>query len=305
MTYEESGNPNPQAHFLDNVSCPYLGLKDDPQTCMAYAAAANFCHRLQPPKPVSLVHQHQVCLTSQYASCKILQGGQDRFALTNLHSYFVDEISRKNKKTRWVSIILFFVIFLFLGIFSLINKKPFGTAQNIPLTSDILTSMPFSSPTAMPASVVTASFGGGLTATPVVFASPLPVNSPTPTMIHTLDMPIGDKYKFVIHKVRVGESLEYYARQYNTTTDAILRVNYRLQIPLWVDTIIIIPLDMSDASGLPAFEAHLVVGEEVTLKQIALQFGVSVDELVYYNAFAPEQVLPAGTWVLIPRMQTP
>lgn len=53
--------------------CPYLGLRDDPQTWLAFAAPANHCHRPTVPQPVTPAHQDDTCLTAAYTACPVYQ----------------------------------------------------------------------------------------------------------------------------------------------------------------------------------------------------------------------------------------
>lgn len=40
-----------------------------------------------------------------------------------------------------------------------------------------------------------------------------------------------------------GENLNQYVTRYGTSVEAILRVNYALNIPLWVDALVVIPVE--------------------------------------------------------------
>ena len=52
--------------------CPFLGLKDDPETHHAFPSLGNCCQRARPIEPVSLEHQSTHCLCSDYVRCAVL-----------------------------------------------------------------------------------------------------------------------------------------------------------------------------------------------------------------------------------------
>ncbi len=54
--------------------CPFLGMQADPETSFLFTSPGNFCHRLQPPKAVSLGYQGTVCFDSKaFMKCPIYQ----------------------------------------------------------------------------------------------------------------------------------------------------------------------------------------------------------------------------------------
>ncbi|MCK4898616.1 MAG: LysM peptidoglycan-binding domain-containing protein, partial [Anaerolineales bacterium] len=55
-------------------NCPYLGIKDDPHTSLAYADPANYCQGVSPAEPVKLSHQGSVCLGGSFGSCPVNAG---------------------------------------------------------------------------------------------------------------------------------------------------------------------------------------------------------------------------------------
>jgi len=52
--------------------CPFLGLKDDPETHHAFPALGNSCQRARPIETISLEHQSTHCLCSNYVRCVVL-----------------------------------------------------------------------------------------------------------------------------------------------------------------------------------------------------------------------------------------
>ena len=57
-------------HSEPTLSCPFLGLKDDPQTMTNYASEDNFCHCKKRPQLIPLDHQQMTCLFD-YTCCPI------------------------------------------------------------------------------------------------------------------------------------------------------------------------------------------------------------------------------------------
>jgi hypothetical protein len=52
-------------------ACPFLGVKDDPQTRLDYASLANCCHRVIPAQTVEFSHQKDFCLSQNYPACRV------------------------------------------------------------------------------------------------------------------------------------------------------------------------------------------------------------------------------------------
>jgi LysM repeat protein len=120
---------------------------------------------------------------------------------------------------------------------------------------------------------------------------------------HALETPIGIEHQFIIHRILLGESLPLISTHYGTTVEAIQLVNSYIQIPLLVDFLVIIPVNQTDVSGLPAFEAYRVE-KDTPVEELAQQLLVDPAVLKYYNDLKDGQVLTAGEWVLVPHTGT-
>lgn len=59
---------------MPSAICPYLGLIDDPETCLAFPTERNSCQRTIPVELISLEHQATYCLTYKYTECPIYMG---------------------------------------------------------------------------------------------------------------------------------------------------------------------------------------------------------------------------------------
>jgi LysM repeat protein len=53
------------------LNCPFLGLRDDPETCKLFPSEYNCCRRAQPVEPVTLAHQAAFCLSAQHFRCPV------------------------------------------------------------------------------------------------------------------------------------------------------------------------------------------------------------------------------------------
>jgi hypothetical protein len=127
-----------------------------------------------------------------------------------------------------------------------------------------------------------------------------PTSIPEGTCGHALDTPFGKKIKFLIHRVARGENLTLYARQYETSTNAILAINYQLPMPVWEDWMIVIPVKTLDVSELPPFEPYQAIGTRLSLSELARQLNTDAQSLYSYNAFEGPCKLFSG-WLLVPR----
>ena len=116
-----------------------------------------------------------------------------------------------------------------------------------------------------------------------------------------LDTPIGGEVKFIIHRVQEGEAIGQYTSRYNTTEAAIRAVNYNMPSVLFIDWLVVIPLGVTDASGLPAFQPIQMETGGLSVEMFARQLGVDLEKINLYNDFDPGRILQPGEWVLIPR----
>ncbi len=133
------------------------------------------------------------------------------------------------------------------------------------------------------------------------------VITPTPTQAFSVITIIpftdgGSLHQFVICKVNDGDLLEEYAEIFNTSVGAIMRVNYALSLPLWNNALVVIPVDFTDVEQLPYFQPYRVTAEVITLKDLALELAVNLEDLIYYNSLKGKNEVHSGDWLIIPRM---
>ena len=282
----------------EGSACPYLGLYDDPATALTYPSAESYCHKVKPPAVPNLDQQLSLCLTGQYSTCQIFQSQTAHRMPRDLKMKAVGK-RRGCFNLIYLAILAFSAIVAFIVLIS--SSRPEEQPENSAAISLAApTETPFLSvglateePTSAPA-------------LPTEIPSPSPQPTPPATPIetheaHYLDEPFGEDQRFVVHQVASGESLLFLATQDNTTPDILKAVNYQLIVPIWVDSIIVIPLDCLELNNLPAFEAYQVSESDITLRELAERFAVDLEALVRFNDIPAEEKLLVSEWVLIPR----
>ena len=278
--------------------CPYLGLFKDPVTSLTYPSTINCCHHTQPPAVPSLEQQLSYCLTEQYASCVVFKAQ----AKQNMPEELKTKAWRKRKcrkKSFHLIILAVLLVCILIALIAYFQQNKQDDTLMIPSQT-----MP-ATPTSLAVSLITPrSALATYSVTEAPTLTPQPKPSLTPTEIregHYLETPFGKEQLFIVHRVNPGESLLFLATQHNTTPEIIKAVNYQLIVPIWVDSILIIPLDCIDLAGLPAFEAFQITENGLTLRELAEGLAIDVEALVDYNNIPADECLLNGEWVLIPR----
>lgn len=121
-------------------------------------------------------------------------------------------------------------------------------------------------------------------------------NPPPPAQTTAPAPPAGAAQRPVVYAIKSGDALERVARQYGTTTAAVVAAN-AITNPnnVKIGTQLVIPVGRPDFRGRSAI---LKQGE--VLQTLADRFKVSLDDIVRLNGFAnPDDVRP-GDGVLIP-----
>ncbi|MBN2117189.1 MAG: hypothetical protein JW730_11490 [Anaerolineales bacterium] len=276
-----------------NPACPYLGLEDDADTSLAFPSVWNTCHRSRRVVSPSLQHQAEYCLSENHRNCVAFPAGQATLPLPH-------RLRASRRRTSLYGRSPFRgLVFVFIGILVLAGIGWGLWAQGYILPTG--TEIPSLTMTVLMTPVPTQTTALTPTPTSAMIVTPKPISTGEAVPKRQLDQPIGSDYQFVIHRVLDGENLNQYAAKYNTSIEAILMVNYDFKTPLWVDALVIIPVGFTNVSSLPAFEAYEVPRADMSLKVLALGFGVSLKDLRYYNAIGMDESLQVGDWLLIPR----
>jgi len=289
----------------DNGSevCPYLGLSDDPGTVFRYPSSINQCYRAKPATPVKLKYQGTCCLTTNHSECKVYQNDAG-LPLPRELEYQPLKLAQSKRSKVYLWTILFAIVVIGLTIWGNLSNVPFLSAGREHPSGDsgfiALTEMVNLTP-----SVILTLIRGTSTAT-LLPRSPSPIrtivtSTPTAMPFHALETPIGIDHQFIIHRILDGESLNLISGNYGTTPEALQLINYDLQIPLPINSLIIIPFHKTDVSGLPVFEAYMVKAD-IPVEDLAQRLMVDPAMLMYYNDLQSGQVLTVDEWVLIPHI---
>ena len=67
-----------------------------------------------------------------------------------------------------------------------------------------------------------------------------------------------------------------------------------------IPTIIVIPINQSDVSGLPPFEPYRVT-EDMSLERLASDTGADAVQIQLYNGLGNSDQVHAGEWIILPR----
>ena len=228
-----SDAPAPQLNGLKSKnldSCPFVGLKNDPETSFSYASKSNYCHKVQPPEPVSISYQESACLTAAYKRCPIYSPDWD--------GPLPVEIRRKVSKERHYArrfLLLFLLCLLIAGVAWLFLSDfgstsvfaifdPQDNVAGVSTQASYVVDSPTPSPQTVEASGEEPTATLGATNTPSLTITPsatYPVSTPGPF----LKTPFGPYDGFVVHQVASGESVSLLASMYDTSNEVIVAVN--------------------------------------------------------------------------------
>jgi len=307
-----------------NIICPFLGLRDDPDSLLEFPSAQNYCYRRQSGASVRFAYQNEFCLSEKHRECSVFLNQQSALLPKQIRAVrsYRDGAFRK---TLIATLSALLIIVLALGwenarqgLFSLgILKTAQTTAPALTTpTTTAVAIIPTMTNVALPSE-------SALTAPPPVSATsvtatrtPKPTRTPTPTVTATrtatstsivfkrhLDIPIGGYYKFVIHKAKDGEKLETFAEKYNTSVAAIIAINYNLTNPVWDSVLFVIPVNFTNVANLPIFVVYQIKREEVGVSPegLANELRVNPYDLKYYNDMLNPGERPlVGDLILVP-----
>ena len=282
--------------------CPHLGLKSDPTTSFSFPSKGNICYHAKRRPTPELEYQRATCLTAIHINCPVFKSPPG----VRLPENILQPRDNKKIKSRhilWAILIIIIVSGIFLTVkyreplLSQINQLVLPawqqTQQALPLVLPPSPTMEFTPTNTQSASVI-----------PTATITPEPTPSPTITrgpVVLDLGTPIGGEIQFIIHRVLDGQALGQYAARYNTTETAIRAVNYDMPSVLYIDWPLVIPIDILDPTGLPAFQPIQIEDGGFSVEAFARQLGVDVEEMSYYNHVEPNRILQPGEWILVPR----
>lgn len=303
MTRNDQGFPQPDQKFPEAI-CPYLGLENDPSTSADYPSSINACHHTLGKTTPKLSYQRSICLTAKHKQCPIFSDPEEvRMPKKIRHGSNGNIFNRDLIKKAVLAGIALIVIAAII----LLNEYWLPPLVNFLEPSWKKTpqdSAYFFIPT--PTVTGTATRSGVMTPAVAKTKTPAPTLTPIATITRVpstlaLDSPIGYEVQFIIHRALPGESPGQYANQYNTTIEAIFAVNYNFQSVLFENQVVVIPLNLDDASNLPEFEPYEIQDAGLTPASLAEKVSVDAETLKFYNNIPTNFVFKPGDWVLLPR----
>ena len=269
--------------------CPHLGLSDDATTSLGFPSKSNYCHNSNPVSRPRLKHQEQFCLGGKYGQCPLFLSEQ-AIPLPEELKAPTHKASDNTKKTnqRNVAIAISAVVVILAVGWGILQSQ-----QSTAITVAVIPTLP--TPTAESLT----------TNTPVMTSTPALVSTPTnPAAAQRLDTIFGEENKFVVHKVVEGENLTQIASAFETSIDAILTINYIQTYPIWVGSILLVPVKSIDASKYPGIEQYLPAEQDrgISVDELAAKLQVDAQELRLYNGWTNSWDRPiVGEIVLVPR----
>ncbi|MBI5944320.1 MAG: hypothetical protein HY864_08130 [Chloroflexi bacterium] len=313
--------------------CPFLGLTDDQTSHMAFTSAENICYQCNPNVQIKLTHQNDFCLDSRFKNCPVYVKGAGKPMPADLiydekeDQHFVP--LPMDRRILWISA-AFAGIFLFTTLFFFLNREseiagipPSPSSFNPSQISTATAVLPLISPATQNPQATLSPIAnppltmGTITASPFPTLTPTAPTStsttiiqltgtatvPTPTEIppHSLEVPIGKKQQYIIHRVKNGENLPTLIETYETSLEAILAVNPDLVIPIRIDALVVIPIKVLNPAGLPKLEPYQVTHDKVTISMLAEQLKTDLSLIVSVNGLEVSEELIYGNWVLVPR----
>ncbi|NOT05037.1 MAG: LysM peptidoglycan-binding domain-containing protein [Anaerolineales bacterium] len=318
-------------------TCPFLGLNNDNTSHMAFTSPENCCHHCKPIVPIKLEHQNDYCLDTNFLTCPVYTDQEGRRMPPDLIYSEKAGSMRIGRRLLWAGLILAgiaaatLLFFMFenaeqsgnspsnlISINSIQTLTAIANSSSLPTSTAALTATDSiniisNTETAFPAITATVSPFPTLTLTsptsnvtqtntapvsPSLTASPTSMQTPSP---HSLDVPVGRGQLFIIHKVINGENLSTLADTHSTSLEAIMAVNYQLNVPIKIDAVIIIPLQKKDTQGLSIFEPYQVTATQITAEALANELDTDSLLFKYVNDLKDGDLLHQGDWILVPR----
>jgi hypothetical protein len=282
------------------IICPHLGLRNDATTSAGYPSMWNVCFHAKGKPTPELEYQQTTCLTAKHHSCPVYKSPQGVILPDNIR-----QPKEQFKLQKNVILLALLVFILVIGaILGFRNRELLSTQLSriiIPAWQQTQRALPATLPPTATIEIIPTE-----TVQPTTTPTSTPEPTPSPTMtsrppISVLGTPIGQDIKFQIIRVNEGDALGQYATRYNTSEAAIRAVNYNMPSVLFIDLVLVIPLNTQDTSGFPAFEPIQIQEGGISIEMFAQQLQVDLEEIYFYNEFLPGRILQPREWVLIPR----
>lgn len=302
----EFSNNNQSNSSATPNHCPNLGLKDDALTLMDYPSEWNYCHHVSPERIPEYQHQRTYCLSANHQECPVftaianLKMPSDIRLKQNIFTKMGAMVRRVI--TIIVLIGLLAVIFLYRGeIRTEVAYLLLPAWQKTQMAAPDVTVQSTNLFTATAIITPTGELEATSTQMPIATETPVPtVTFTRPAPVLDLGVPIGGEYRYVIHWVNEGETLQIIANRFNTTPDAIQEINNFLTQVLWADSLVVVPVDNENVDGLPVFEPYQVDVNEISVEDLAEELQIDLEAFIYHNHLWPGYILRQGNWVILP-----
>ncbi len=291
--------------------CPYIGLPSDTRTAMENPSPQNYCHNLKPPSSPSLTHQSGFCLNVTFKQCQYYSEDAGEPG-------HVVPVKKSRKKRKWVPLTIAALLgiallggLLFAGgqIFPRLFPPPAEKATTPVVEAAAAVPVSTSEPTLMEIVIEPEVTEPAITAvstlvienqvevaTEVAPADVFTEETPQPPLI-----PVQPGRVFLLHRVAGGEDLIAIAEKYNTSVEAIRAVNYNMAPELWVDSMIVVPENQIDVSGVTPMIPLEITGSEKTVQDLAEDHAVSPELLGEINSRSTTYHFQIGDWVIMPQ----
>ena len=289
------------------TTCPHLGLPNDAETRFGFPSPGNHCHRFSPAASITREYQQTWCLSGKFPECQVYQEANAKDLPDGLR---LPAKGLQSQRVRSLIAIVLVLAVMLVCVGFLISGRQRSQNQERQAVAGTMTQAAGLDALTQTASALIASTPSATpipknttTPTPTASATLEPTSTPTPpppTAGPSLETAFGTRPKFLIHQVKVGESIQNIARAYNTSGTLILAINqFPPGISLRPDTMIVIIPEEQDYPGLPVFQP-VFLEVDTTVTELATQYDVSSDDLRRFNGFGEGELVPANRWIVVP-----
>ncbi len=280
--------------------CPYLGMVEDAYTSLNFPSNWNHCNHCAPAATPKFKHQEEFCLGGKFEACPLFLGNGDSVMPPQI---LIGRREVPSSFWRNYRLALFGVLFTVIALpvgWKLIDEKFTAEADASPTPVAVM-----NVPTLMEIVPPTIDLPFASTLTPAPASTPIVASiSTSGGSGHQLETPIGTDYKFVIHRILEGETIEQFAEKFDTSVEAILAVNSATKNPGWSGTLLVIPVGFSDVTALPSFIVYQVreADRGSSIEVMAQNLRITPLDLEYYNGWSHPGDRPlVGDYLLVPR----
>ena len=295
--------------------CPHLGLSGDPQTKMGYPSSQNICYHVTPPASPGLSHQHDYCLQASYTRCKLFAAKSGK-SMSTSYPVSLDGLKRRSSRFPWLLQGFLLLVVVAAGIWMALpwanNAAPAPTLDiltptvTIPTVTlskqadEILVQTPVLTLTNPPAATFSNPSSTLSPKSTVVTGIPA-IRTSTPERAKLLETPFGPGGKLQLHRVMEGESLDNLANKYKTSVEAIRVVNYNLPMQLWINYVLVIPINQLYVTGIKPMYVFSINIDGITIESLAQEKGVNLDEICTLNDLSKDHIFLPGEYVVLPQ----